>query len=76
VSRGQHLKPYSVRPIMLRSLLHNAFLLSRIVIISDSYRSEHIGPVITFYSYCSDFIDKRYSICLLLLLGKIAFKSK
>jgi hypothetical protein len=54
----------------------NAFILTRIVIASNSYRFEHLEPVIAAYSYRCDVIDKRFRICLLSLLGKIAFKSK
>ncbi len=77
--RGRHFKRCSVIAITLRydfALLHNAFIPYRKVIASNSYRSEHIEPVIAFNSYRSDVIDQRYRISSLLLLGKIAFKSK
>jgi hypothetical protein len=69
---GRHLKRYSIIAITLRydfALSHNAFTLS------NSYHAEHIGPVIAYYSYRSDIIDKRYRIYWLSLLGKMAFKS-
>ncbi len=77
--RGRHLKRYSVVAITLRydfALAHNPFLLSRTVIAFNGYHSVHIEPVIAFYSYQNDVIDKRYSIYSLSPLGKIAFKSK
>jgi hypothetical protein len=58
------------------ALSHNAFILSRIGIASNSYRSEHIGPVMASYGYRFYVIDKRYRNYLLSLLEKIAFKSK
>jgi hypothetical protein len=67
---------FSIITIMLRyalALSHKAFILSRIVIASNIYCSENIGPVVTSYSYCSDVIDQRYRIYSFLLLGKIAF---
>jgi hypothetical protein len=76
---GRHLKRYRVVAITLRydfALAHNPFLLSRTVIAFNGYRSVHIEPVIAFYSYQTDVIDKRYSIYSLSPLGKIAFKSK
>jgi hypothetical protein len=79
MNRGWHLKLYSIIAIMLHydfSLSHNAFILYRIVIASNSYRSEHIGPVIASYTYRCDVIDKCYRIHSLSLFGKIAFKSK
>jgi hypothetical protein len=54
------------------ALLYNAFILFTIIITC----SEHIGPIIASYSYCFDITDKRCHIYLLLLLGKIAFKSE
>ncbi len=52
------------------ALSHNAYIFSRIVFASNSCRSEHIEPIIAFYSYCSDVIEKLYGIYSLLLLGK------
>jgi hypothetical protein len=77
--RGRHLKRCtSVIAIMLRHDFagHNAFVLYRIFIDCNSYRSEHIGPVIASYSYCSDVIGHRCRISTLLLLEKIALKNK
>jgi hypothetical protein len=48
---------------------------TRIVIASKSYCSEHIEPVIAFYSYRSDVIDQHCHIYSLSLFGKITFKS-
>ncbi len=59
IDRGRHLKCYRVITITLRydfALSHNAFLQSRTVITSNSYRSVNIGPVIASYSYSSDVI--------------------
>jgi hypothetical protein len=69
------LKRYSDIAITLHydfSLSHNALILSRIVITSNSYRSEHVGPIIASYSYRSDVTDKHYHIYSPSLLGKIA----
>jgi hypothetical protein len=65
ICRSRRLKHYGILAITLRYdfvLSQNAFLLSRTVIASNSYRSAHIGPVITSYSYGSDVIHKRYHI--------------
>jgi hypothetical protein len=61
--RGRHFHCFYVIGISLR-------------VASNSYRSEHIGPVIASYSSRSDVIDKRYSIYKLSLLGKKTFNSK
>jgi hypothetical protein len=58
------------------ALSHNAFLLNRIVIASNGYRPENIGPVIAFYSYRPDVIDQRFCVSSLSLFGKIAFTNK
>ncbi len=75
-SAPQALLRYSDNDTWQFSFSHNAFILSRIIIASNSYRSEHMKPVIPSYIYLSDIIDKRYCIYLLSLLGKIAFKNK
>jgi hypothetical protein len=56
INRGWHLKRYSVIEITLRydfALSQIAAILSRIVIASNSYSYDHIGPVIASYSYRS-----------------------
>ncbi len=75
-SAPQALLRYSDNGTWRFSFSHNAFILSRIVIASNSYRSEHMKPVIPSYIYLSDIIDNCYRIYSLSLLGKIAFKSK
>jgi hypothetical protein len=57
------------------TLSHSAFILSRIVIASKSYRSEHIKPVIATYSYRSDVILSHPHL-LLVYFGGNVFKSK
>ncbi len=69
--KDKEVATFSALAITLRydfALSHKAFLLSRIVIAPDSYRSEHIVPVIA--SYHSDGIDKRYRNYSLSLLEK------
>ncbi len=50
--RGWHLQHYNDNATVCS---HKAFILSRIVIASNIYCSENIGPVVTSYSYCSCF---------------------
>ncbi len=66
MSRGRHLKCYSVIAITLRyvfALSYNVLTLWRNLIASISYRSEHIGAVFASYSYRSKLIDQRYCFC-------------
>jgi hypothetical protein len=77
-NRGRHLRPSSVIAITQPydfTFSHNALKLSRIDTTSNSYRFEHIRPVIASYIYDFDIMDKRYRNSLFSLLVKIPFKS-
>ncbi len=77
LTRDRHLKRYSIIAITLHNDIafsHNAVKQSWIVIASNSYYSQHTGPVIPSFSHCFDVTDQRY--CLFVTaFGKNNFKS-